>query len=462
MPLSSLPSNYGIGDFGKEAYIFADKMKDAGLSVWQVLPLNPLGLGNSPYQTISSKAIDEIYVSPEPLFEAGLIESLPKNIKGDKIDFDTVRKMKRELLIQAYEHFIPDEKYAEFVQESWVKEYAEFVTLKEQYPGKSWTEWDKEEIEKFKKSDRYALLYELHAFIQYVVFEQFNKWKEYLHELEIELVGDLPFYVGLDSTDVYFHQENFLLDEDGRPEWIAGVPPDYFSETGQRWGNPIYDWDHLKDDHFAFWFDRLNYLSHLYDRIRIDHFRAFDTYWKIPASCPTAIDGEWIENCGDLFFEELFEKYPNMKIIAEDLGDIRDEVRTLRDKYQLPGMRVLQFDYKSHFKENEVLYIGTHDNASLQMWYDSLNNRERTNFRNYLKRRYPKLEWFEACLYFALDQKDELVILSITDIMHTVARINTPGTVSEDNWSFKLKTRNYGNDMHKMRKYIKATNRLQK
>lgn len=302
MPVSSLPSRTGGGELGKETYEFLDILKKAGVKIWQVLPMNPLGYGNSPYQPYSSCAGDELYLSLDLLFEEGLLKALPPSHLeyAKKVAYEEVRAWKEGYLREAFGNFQETEEYRAFISQEWVRAYGVFRALKKENDDRCWNEWKEahknwngEDLsEEIEKEASY------HMFLQYEFLCQWKKVKEYANKNGIRIMGDVPFYVGIDSVDVWAGKENFLLGADGQPSFIAGVPPDYFSAVGQRWGNPVYDWDYLKKTGYDFWVKRIGYNSQLFDLIRIDHFRAFDTFWKIPASCPTAVEGEWIEAPG--------------------------------------------------------------------------------------------------------------------------------------------------------------------
>ena len=444
MPVASLPSPYFVGDFGEAAYRFADMIKEAGFSIWQVLPLNPLGYGNSPYQCYSSKALDECYISLEALKKEGLIAELPQKAPTDRIDYQKAKALKRMYLREAYGNFKANASYRRFIQQDWVRKYGVFITFKEYNDNRCWTDWPAEYKDyPAKKNEELARRHEdeisFHMFVQYKLYQQFHELKSYLKKLRIEIMGDMPFYVGIDSDDVYYNREYFLLYDDGRPEWIAGVPPDYFSETGQRWGNPLYDWDLLRKRNYDFWFDRIHYSENLYDMLRIDHFRAFDTYWKISEKEETAIHGEWIVNSGDDFFAKYFRKYPGSRIVAEDLGDLRPEVLELRDKYHLMGMRVVEFNFYEESNEHEIAYVGTHDNESLRNWYRDLTRVERKQVREFIGRRYPEMKVLDGIIQYTLDMKSSYAILSITEILLADRRINLPGTIGSPNWEYKVR-----------------------
>lgn len=289
MPVASLPGRHGIGDFGKESYNFVDLLKEAKAAIWQMLPLNPLGYGNSPYQPYSSCAGDELYINLDKLCEEGLLKRVPDfHSNATHIDYQAVREFKGKYLKKAFKNFKPDAGYKKFIKMDWVYNYAVFLTLKKQNNLVSWNEWPVEQ-QNWIKDHKYDLTplnedIEYEMFVQYEFYKQWMELKKYANKNGIKVMGDIPIYVGIDSLDVWSGQENFLLGADGKPTFIAGVPPDYFSATGQRWGNPIYDWDYMEKDGFKFWLNRLDYSSKLFDIIRIDHFRAFDSYWKISCS----------------------------------------------------------------------------------------------------------------------------------------------------------------------------------
>ena len=452
MPIASLPSSYGVGDFGKESYDFIDLLKENKVKVWQILPLNPLGYGNSPYQNLSSYAIDECYLSLDWLYEKKWIRK-PKSFHkhAKKIDYEACRAFKRPYIEEAYLQFKKNASYRRFCQQDWLDDFCIFIVLRRKNEYRCWTEWPIEDknvlLHPSESLKAYSKEIEIEKFIQYVLYQQWISLKRYAHKAHVMILGDIPFYVGLDSADVFASPQNFLLDEQGHPSFIAGVPPDYFSPTGQRWGNPIYDWDFMVKDHFNFWLHRLSYVSKMFDFIRIDHFRAFDTFWKIPSSCETAIEGEWIEAPGYLFFDTLFEKYPNLKIVAEDLGLLRDEVYQLRDYYQFPGMNVFQFNFNVDHPElfpnqkNMIVYTGTHDNESLKSWYKNKNRHDQKKMSSYLKSTGDlSLSIYQKILVFVLENKAEISIISMIDLLEydDRCRLNTPGTVGEPNWCWRL------------------------
>ena len=451
MPVASLPGRHGCGTFGKEAYDFVKMIHQSGLGIWQLLPLNPLGYGNSPYQPYSSYAVDELYISLDVLAQQGLLEMVPSYHRNDDaIQYEEVRQYHDKYLRLAYQKFEKDEAYESFIKKPWVKEYAIFKTFKVANHLRPWIEWDKDQkdypINQTLDLSKYDDEIAYQMFLQFVLYQQWHALKKYANSLGIQMVGDIPFYVGLDSADVWAHRENFLLDQDGRPTFIAGVPPDYFSATGQRWGNPIYDWDFMKKDKFTFWIERMSYMGEMFDVVRVDHFRAFDTYWKIPADCPTAIEGEWIEAPGYELFDTLFKQYPNLTIIAEDLGDLRPEVLELRDHYQFRGMRIVQFTFDPEGMEEDkkhlLVYTGTHDNDTTYSWYCKQPASLRRKMRQYLwKHGYRKHSFVDDVIDYSLDSNADMVIIPMSDWIHagSQARLNMPGSVGAPNWMWRMK-----------------------
>lgn len=451
MPVASLPSDYGIGDFGPTSYTFVNLLASCGVKIWQILPLNPLGYGNSPYQPYSSHAMDDLYLSLEIFTKLNLLKKVEEFHKySDKIDYDEVRSYKQFYIKEAYKNYIPDECYNEFVKQPWVYNYAVFLTLKKVNHMQCWIDWPSEmkhwidgskfDLSKYDDDIKYEI------FVQYMLYRQWLDLKQYANSKGIEIMGDIPIYVGIDSDDVWCNQKSFLLDDDGRPTFIAGVPPDYFSETGQRWGNPLYDWNYLKENNFSFWLERLSYNASLFDVIRIDHFRAFDTYWKIPSSCPTAQEGNWIEAPGYELFDTVFNAYPDIKIVAEDLGDLRDEVLTLRDHYNFAGMRIVQFTFNSkkmeEDRENLVIYTGTHDNQTIRSWYKDNTYEERINIKKYFKRHGFKNPVISRnFVAYTLASNASMAIIPLFDVLNLKdeARLNIPGTVGDPNWQWRIK-----------------------
>lgn len=464
MPVAAMPNVYGVGDFGDASYHFIDLIANAGFDLWQILPLNPLGFGNSPYQPYSSFAGDEIYLNLEQLVVQGLlskeqlmsteVKEYIATVKESKhIDYESVRKFKGKLLQLAYKNFVKNEDYELFASQEWVSIYAVFIALKKQNGLKCWNEWPKEQREWIhdKAYDLTPLTWQIEyeKFVQYEFMKQWKALRAYANQKKIQIMGDLPFYVGIDSLDVWQNQEEFLLGADGKPSFVAGVPPDYFSATGQRWGNPIYDWEKMQKNQYRFWKHRLSYCSELFDITRIDHFRAFDTYWKIPSTCETAVEGEWVEAPGKEFFEQLLKEYPHLNIVIEDLGELREEVHELRDMFGFKGMKVLQFTFNPmeeknqlEDRENLIVYTGTHDNQTLRGWYEAQTEEWQEAAKELLiERGYEDKKMSKCFIEMALDSIADIVIIPYQDFvdMGEEGRINTPGTLGSPNWEFKVK-----------------------
>lgn len=456
MPVASLPSKDGVGSFGKEAYAFVDMLAEMGIRIWQILPLNPLGYGNSPYQPFSSYAGDELYVDLDLLVKDGYLAEGRKAYdlgeNPNRIDYQRARAYKTENLKTAHKQFLekngntlPD--FETFKKNEWVFPYAVFVALKKQNDLRCWNEWPQEQQDWIldRKYDISHLDEEIQyqMFLQFMFYKQWMGLKEYANKKNVLIMGDIPIYVGIDSLDVWSCREDFLLGADGKPSFVAGVPPDYFSATGQRWGNPIYNWENMQKKNFVFWINRLKYSSQLYDIIRIDHFRAFDTYWKIPASCDTAIEGEWVEAPGYELFDEIYRQMPDIQIVAEDLGDLRPEVLELRDYYNLLGMNIAEFSipYTDVAKEHQLIYTGTHDNQTVKGWFDALDKKTKIKVRKKLTKYGNRWDSFiKKMVYFVYESRACMAIIPLADILglDDAARLNTPGTVGSPNWEWRL------------------------
>lgn len=455
MPVASLPSQDGVGGFGREAYAFVDMLADMGIRIWQLLPLNPLGYGNSPYQPFSSYAGDELYIDLELLEREGYLigdrEAYQIGANPNRIDYERTRAYKTRYLKEACRAFLEKNQHTEefetFQKKEWVYPYAVFIALKKQNGLRCWNEWQQEQQDWIlnREYDISHLQEEIQyqIFLQYMFYKQWMALKKYANQKNVLIMGDIPIYVGIDSLDVWSCREDFLLDAQGRPSFVAGVPPDYFSPTGQRWGNPIYNWDNLQKKKFTFWINRLRYSSELYDIIRIDHFRAFDTYWKIPASCDTAVEGDWIEAPGYALFDEIYRQMPDIQIVAEDLGDLRPQVLELRDHYHLPGMNVAEFTFLSseRVKEHQLFYTGTHDNQTVRGWYDALDKKSKEKVRKKLaKYGKPWESSIKKLVRFVYGSRACMAIIPLADMigLGDEARLNTPGTVGSPNWEWRL------------------------
>ncbi|MBP5224146.1 MAG: 4-alpha-glucanotransferase, partial [Lachnospiraceae bacterium] len=446
LPVYELPGRHGIGDFGPSAYRFADMLEQAGARIWQILPLNPVGYGNSPYQPLSSAAGETLYISLELLYRQGLLKHRPEdfNKDADRVDYTAVRAFKTPYFHEAALNFKKTDAYRtafrRFAKAPWVRSYAVFAVLHEKNGGRPWMEWPARERDwpANKDADLSALeeKIEEEMILQFLFAGQWKALKDYANAHGIRIMGDMPFYVGQDSADVWEHRDKFLLDPDGFALQVAGVPPDYFSEDGQLWGNPIFDWKALEEDGFELYVDRIKACAKLYDILRIDHFRAFDTYWSIPAEAPTAATGEWILGPAHRFFDVLLPQVKKLKIVAEDLGDMRPEVYELRDYYDFPGMAVMEFlladpELPKKAKKNMIAYTGTHDNDTVIHWWQELTDEERAENREALEkagyRPTARTVARDLCR-FVLNLKTDTAILPVQDILSLPgeARINEP------------------------------------
>ncbi|MBQ8540055.1 MAG: 4-alpha-glucanotransferase [Clostridia bacterium] len=457
--ISSLPSPYGIGTMGKEAYNFIDFLKKAGQRVWQVLPIGHTSYGDSPYQSYSSYAGNPYFIDLDMLCEEGLLEkaelnSIPREIGEDRVDYGYLYNTRYPILKKAAERFLkmPPAEFYTFSDENraWLDDYAVFMAIKEKMGFKSREVWH---LELRTKGDD-ALLFadmdtvRIYKAIQFLFFRQWFALKAYANEKGIEIVGDLPIYCASDSSDVWSEGRAFLLDENYVPHTVAGVPPDGFSPLGQRWGNPIYDWDWMEKTKFAWWVERLGHALKVFDTVRIDHFRGFDSYFAIDAAEDTAVNGKWIDGPGMRLFK-AFERElgENLPIIAEDLGYLTDSVKKLLSETGYPGMKILQFafderesgDYLPHnYTKNSVCYVGTHDNDTALGWYESVAANDREKARLYFN--LTKEEGIaKGLIRGALASVSDLCIICMQDYLKldSSARMNTPSTAS-GNWQWRL------------------------
>ena len=462
---SSLPNPYGIGDIGVGATQFLDWLFEAGQTVWQILPLGPVGQGDSPYDAKSSFAGNPLLISLSDLQDQGLLTAsdLDSSICpfASPIDFAAVTDWKFRLLRRAWEnrqtglapgdltHRIRQWAHAP-EQTPWLEDWILFAALKKKFDSRSWTEWPaalRDRNSGALQEAQVELSEEIRfqEFVQFLFFEQLYALRDQAQARGISLLGDLPFYVALDSCDVWTHRHLFDLDEPGNPLHVAGVPPDYFSVTGQRWGNPLYRWDRMADQGYAWWVERLASQLRLVDRLRLDHFRAFAGYWEIPATEPTAVVGQWRDGPGLPFFQVLKESMGPLPFVAEDLGMITSDVEELRDRLGIPGMRVLQFAFDSasspHLPHNlsreVVLYTGTHDNDTAQGWIQVSEPGIRQRALDYVGGTAESFHW--NLLRAAQTSIADLVVTPIQDVLglDSSHRMNTPGT-SLNNWGWRL------------------------
>ncbi|MFW5432109.1 MAG: 4-alpha-glucanotransferase [Methylophilaceae bacterium] len=442
--ISSLPN----GDLGKDAYRFVDFLATTGVSIWQVLPIN-MPHDDSPYQCLSKHAGNPDFISLQSLIEEGLLHTDEKDSARD------------ELFNIAYERFVERDQLDAFKQfcqkyQAWLEDFALYLCLRRQYTFAEWNTWPDE----FKHRDETAMA-KLKAdlaneisvikFTQFIFFSQWDSLKTYANQKQVQLFGDIPIFVAYDSADVWAQPALFKLNENKEMSVVAGVPPDYFSETGQCWGNPHYNWAEMHKDNYAWWQARIETQTHLFDMIRIDHFRGLEAAWEIPAGDDNAINGAWVQAPGDALLASIQERFPNIQLIAEDLGIITPEVETLRAKYALPGMKILQFafggdddnPYLPHnIKENSVTYTGTHDNDTTLGWYQSISEDEQQNVNAYISENNASsdLDMPFALINVALSTVSRFAIIPMQDILEqdTNSRMNVPGT-TEGNWSWRFR-----------------------
>lgn len=460
---TSLPGRFGIGDLGQEAYQFVDFLLATGQQVWQVLPLGPTGFGNSPYLAYSALAGNPLLINLEWLVADQLLkESDLANLPAMpvfQVDYDRVVTVKMPLIRRAserFQKFATPERLANFdafcqTQAYWLDDYALFMAIKSAQGGKSWFDWEEE----FALRDpdaiaqaRRDLANEIffHKYAQAEFFRQWSTLKEYANQNGIQIFGDIPIYVAHDSADVWAHREIFQLDEEGQPLFKAGVPPDYFSETGQLWGNPVYDWDYLQKTDFKWWVQRIEGMLNYVDLMRIDHFRGFESFWAVPGEDEVATHGEWVEAPGAEFFQILKAELGTLPIVAEDLGVITPEVEALRDQFEFPGMKVLHFAFDSgpgnpfltfNHGLNCVVYTGTHDNNTTLGWFADRDDEAKQRVYDYLGGPPPEpINW--ALIRMAMSSVGQLAIFPLQDILDlgTEARMNLPSAAA-GNWNWR-------------------------
>lgn len=459
---TSFPGPYGIGDLGPSSYAFIDFLEEAKQSLWQVLPLGPTGYGDSPYQSFSSFAGQPLIISPELLIDMGLLsikDLEPKDWNPQKIDFGPVIIYKMSLLRKAFLNFEKSseskllDEFRQFTlkHKEWLEDYALFMAVKDYHGGVIWCEWASDIAFPTKDSldewhTKLAREVQYYNFIQFIFFRQWFSLKEYANEKGISIIGDIPIFTAFDSADVWANKELFYLDEKGYPTLVAGVPPDYFSETGQLWGNPLYDWDKHKDTNYKWWVRRIALTLNMVDYLRIDHFRGFEAFWSIPYGSENAVRGEWRKGpYKDLFHELVKVLGDDLHIIAEDLGVITPEVEELRDQFLLPGMKILQFAFESveenpflphQFLQRSVCYTGTHDNDTTLGWYQKADEKSKEKVKRYMNTDGKDISWdFIRTCYGSVS---EMAIIPLQDVMSldSNARMNTPGTTI-NNWSWR-------------------------
>jgi len=468
---TSLPSPCGIGDLGAEARAFIDFLHDAGQTLWQTLPVGPTGYGNSPYQSLSAFAGNTLLIDPRALVDEGLLETgdlqLPA-LSSTNLDFEAARLFKSKSLDRAFRNLKSDRlqsivsQFEEFCVRTawWLNDYALFRALKAAQDDREWTAWDRELAFREPRALQHAreqLADEVHAqkFFQFLFFRQWIALRGYARERNVKVVGDLPIFVAHDSADVWAHREYFKLDKDGRPTVVAGVPPDYFSETGQLWGNPLYDWERLRADNFQWWIDRVRWSLELFDLVRVDHFRGFAACWEIPATDVTAQNGEWVDTPGRELFATLKKTLGDLPIIAENLGVITPEVESLGEEFGFPGMRVLQFAFggdatNDHLPHNHtretVVYTGTHDNDTTIGWWESLDNNQREYCLQYLASDGSEIDW--DMIRVAMASVADTAIIPMQDVLGLAsdARMNLPASTT-GNWTWRMPFNSIPNEL---------------
>ncbi len=471
MHITSLPGNYGVGTMGKSAFEFIDFLKAAGQSSWQILPLTLTGYGDSPYQSCSAFAGNHYLIDLDLLVEEGLLqEEEIREIhwcdREDKVNFGLLYEHRLNVLRVAFSRYCFDESFENFCREnsSWLADFALYMAIKEHSGGKSWYNWedglkrrDPDAVWKIRRELREQIRF--YCFVQYLFFKQWYSLRNYAHENNISIIGDIPIYVPLDSADVWSNPELFQLDADLNPTAVAGVPPDYFSADGQLWGNPLYRWDIMARDGYNWWLQRLNAAAKLYDVVRLDHFRGFESYWAVPYGEETARNGRWVKGPGMDFIDTVKEKLPQLQMIAEDLGILTQAVLDLRDVSGFPGMRVLGFAFDSRepsdhlphtYIPNTVCYTGTHDNMTTRQWLDTAGEEVLAYAKAYMSLTEEEgLVW--GVIRTAMGSVSQECIVPMQDYLNLGAegRMNFPGTMTDCNWTWRVKDGIITNDLAK-------------
>jgi len=464
--ITSLPGNTGIGTLGKNAFQFIDFLDEAQQKYWQILPTGPTGYGDSPYQTFSAFAGNPLLIDLEKLCESDLLSS--DQITGlpvadpSKVDFGELINIKLPLLRIAFNNFSESQEYLKFCDKEnyWLEDFSLFMALKNKFQGRSWLNWEKE----FKLRDKNTLNnsaielkneIDFQKFLQYIFFQQWMDVKNYASQKGISIIGDIPIFVAMDSCDAWTENKIFQFDNDLNPVAVAGVPPDFFSESGQLWGNPLYNWEYLQETNFDWWKKRFKASLEIADLIRVDHFRGFSGYWSVPFGEKNAIKGKWIDAPGIELFEALQNQFEHLPVIAEDLGVITDDVVQLRDKFNFPGMKILQFAFGSgsdnpflphNYIENCVVYTGTHDNDTTSGWFSKLPVKIREDVLNYLQTDASNISW--KMIETAWRSKAVLAVAPMQDFLEldSSARMNTPASMGA-NWQWRLFPENLNIDL---------------
>ena len=463
MHISSLPGGYGVGSMGAAAYAFVDFLVAAGQSCWQILPLSPTGYGDSPYQSFSTFAGNPYLIDLDTLIEEGLL--LPGELEGidwgadpGRVDYGKLYNERARLLKIAFSRFEETGEFREFVRDNslWLEDYALFMAIKEHFRGRDWQNWSvsllmrlRPVMEAYREELRESIHFQY--FVQYEFFRQWRALRSYANSKGIRIIGDVPIYVPLDSADVWANPELFQLDASRRPTVVAGCPPDGFSADGQLWGNPIYDWDKMHAERYHWWIRRMKAAAKMYDVVRFDHFRGFESYWAVPADAKTAAAGEWRKGPGMDFVGAVKRALPDLHIIAEDLGFVTPEVKKLLSDSGYPGMKVMEFafdtrepsakDYLPHcYPSNSVVYSGTHDNLTLKQWFDETCEEDVQNAIGYLGLNEQE-GYVWGVIRGAMSSVSDLCIIQMQDYLQIGAegRMNHPGTLTSANWTWRAK-----------------------
>ena len=473
MHISSLPGPYGIGSMGKCAYDFADFLCKAGQSYWQILPLSPTGYGDSPYQSFSIFAGNPYLIDLDALIESGLLNQeevdAVKWFDDEKsVDYGCLYENRGRLLMLAYQRYTPDESFDSFVKDNpWLENYSLFMALKEYFGGVPWQNWPEELVlrdEAAMNEFREKLSRECgyHSFVQYIFYSQWQKLRAYANSKGLSIIGDVPIYVPLDCADVWASPRLFQLDEHCRPTGLAGCPPDSFCADGQFWGNPLYNWDIMKEEGYAWWIERLDAAQRMYDIVRFDHFRGFESYWAIPADAATAAEGKWVIGPGMDFISAVQKGLPGLDCIAEDLGYVTPEVRQLQEDSGYPGMKVLEFAFDSHeegnylpytYPVNSMCYSGTHDNLTLKQWMDEAIPADRQHAIDYLGLNEGE-GYIKGLIRGCMASVSRMCIIQMQDYLELGAegRMNSPGTLGT-NWTWRAEA---GFDSDELAAYIRT------
>ncbi len=486
MPITALPSRYGIGTIGEEAYKFADFLKASGNTVWQILPVCPTGYGDSPYQSFSNYAGNPYMIDLDFLIEDGLLTEDDLNNKdwmdqSDKVNYAKIYQNRFAVLRIAFKRFAnySQNKFEQFIieNENWLEDYSLYMALKNYFEMQPWTKWPDNDIrirkpqaiKKYKKQLENDIKF--WKFVQFLFYSQWKNFRSYVNNLGIKLIGDMPIYVAMDSADVWANPNVFWLDEQYNPVRVAGCPPDYFSKLGQLWGNPLYDWNYLKKTDYKWWFDRIASAEKLFDITRIDHFRAFDAYYAIPYPAENAVIGDWMEGPGIEFFSLMKEKLGNVSIIAEDLGFVTDSMHKLMEASGYPGMKVLEFAFDSAgdsnhlphcYVPNTVVYTGTHDNDTVMGWFEHACTEDVQFAKNYCNLTEEEgLNW--GLIRTAYASVSNYAIIQMQDILGlgSEARFNVPSTLG-GNWLWRMEKDVLTKELaDKLRKMISMYSRLE-